>query len=113
MQQLWRRDPRITGVICLNDELGVAVIDGARRLGKVVPRDLSVVGSNDLKMARFYNPAITTVRINIDALVDTGLNLLFDEINLGTPSQKPVKMLQKCELIIRESTGPAMLAGAN
>ncbi|MEE8170692.1 MAG: LacI family DNA-binding transcriptional regulator [Phycisphaerae bacterium] len=110
LQHLMRNDPGITALICLNDEIAIAAIHGAQELGRRIPEDLSVVGSNDIRLARFFRPALTTVAIDVHALVENGLGILFEEIRQGgrpQPTGEPVKVLQKCELIIRESTAPA------
>lgn len=104
LQQLLAADPRITGVICHNDEIAIAAMHGARSMGLHVPRDLSFVGSNDMRLSRFLSPTLTTLRIDIAALVETGLNLLFDRIR--DEHAAPAQVLQKCELVIRESTAP-------
>ena len=106
LQQLLRSAPDTTGVICLNDEIAVATISGANGMNLRVPQDLSVVGSNDIRLARFFQPALTTLAIDVRALVETGLNLLFDEIRQGhrTTRTNPIKVTQKCQLIVREST---------
>lgn len=106
LQQLLRADADITGLICLNDEMAVAAIHGAHAMGLKVPKDLSVVGGNDIRLARFFRPALTTLAIDVHALVETGLNVLWEEIRRGPRAAlaNPIKVLQKCQLIVREST---------
>jgi len=109
LKSLLRTDPRVTGVICLNDEIAVAAIHGARELGREVPRDLSVIGSNDTRMAWYFRPALTTIRIDVPALVEKGLSLLFEEIGDSRPDsngRRRLPHLEKCELIVRASTAP-------
>lgn len=109
VQQMLQRIEGLTGLLCLNDEIALAAISGLHERALRVPRDLSVVGSNDIHLARFFRPALTTISIDIQTMVDTGLNLLFEEIRRGHPAAEaaPVKVLQKCELIVRESSGRA------
>jgi DNA-binding LacI/PurR family transcriptional regulator len=109
LQQLLARVPETTAVLCINDEIAVAAIVGARQLGLEVPRDLSIVGCNDIKLARYFQPGLTTVAINIRSMVQTALELLFDQINHRTTGggAKPIKIRLPAELIVRESTGPA------
>lgn len=109
LQQLLHQHPEITGLIAINDEQAVAAIHGAREMGLAVPKKLSVVGSNDIRLARFFQPALTTLGVDVQALVESGLNLLFDDIRLhrtGRP-ERPMHVKQKCQLIVRDSTARA------
>jgi LacI family transcriptional regulator len=107
LQQLLRDDRPITAIMCLNDEIAVAAVHGARDLHMEVPRDLSIVGSNDIRLARYFRPTLTTLAIDVRTLVETGLNVLFEEIRQGRNApERPIKVIQPCQLIIRESSGP-------
>jgi len=105
LQQLLVKAPDTTGLICLSDEIAVAAISGAEKLGKSVPKHLSVVGSNNIHLAGFFKPALTTLKIDIRSLVETALNLLFEEISGDTSAgPRPVKIKIESELVVREST---------
>lgn len=60
--QLLQRAERPTAVFAASDFQALGVIEAARNAGLRVPQDLSVVGFNDLIIARFASPALTTVR---------------------------------------------------
>ena len=45
-----------TAIFCFNDEMAIGVIDTARRRGVPIPRQLSVVGFDDIRFARHVNP---------------------------------------------------------
>ena len=108
LQQLLGRSPETTGIICINDEVAIATIAGADKMGLAVPKDLSVVGCNDITLAQFYRPALTTLAIDIRSMVETALNLLFDDIKQshGHNSAEVVRIALPANLIVRESTGP-------
>ena len=55
-------DPRPTAVFCSADTAAFGVIAGLREGGLSVPQDVSVVGFDDIEMAAFYDPALTTIR---------------------------------------------------
>jgi DNA-binding LacI/PurR family transcriptional regulator len=50
-------------VLCGNDEMAFGAVLALHRRGPSVPADLSIVGFDDLNMAAFYNPPLTTVHI--------------------------------------------------
>jgi len=107
LQQLLAKAPATTGLMCLSDEIAVAAISGAEKLDRGVPKQLSVVGSNNIHLAGFFKPALTTLKIDIRSLVETALNLLFEEINGAASTEpQPVKIKIESELVIRDSTAP-------
>src|SRR5213078_989721 len=55
-----RRDPP-TAVFCFNDEMAMGMIEAARRRGVRVPRDLSVIGFDDIRFAAHMDPPLTTI----------------------------------------------------
>lgn len=55
--------PRPTAVICGNDVLAAGAIAEAKRLGLVVPDDISIVGFDDIELARVVDPKLTTVHV--------------------------------------------------
>lgn len=108
IQQLLKREPDVTGVMCINDEVAVAAITGAEKMGYRVPQDLSIIGCNDIKLARFYRPALTTLAINIRSMVETALDILFDQIHgrRQETDHLPIKIRLPASLVIRDSTAP-------
>lgn len=108
LQQLLARSPETTGVMCINDECAVAAISGAAKAGRVVPDDLSIVGCNNIKLAGYFRPALTTLAIDIRAMVETALDLLFEEMPLAPDQRRrgPVKIRIPATLTVRESTAP-------
>ena len=108
IQQLLKRWPETTAVMCINDEIAISAVIGAGEMGLRVPHDLSVIGCNDIKLAGFFRPALTTLAIDIPTLVESGLDLLFEEIRSGKARSggRPVKIMTQAELIVRSSTAP-------
>ena len=58
----WAMGQRPTAVIAMSDAMAIGAIQAARELGLRVPADLSVVGFDDIELARFTDPPLTTVR---------------------------------------------------
>jgi LacI family transcriptional regulator/LacI family repressor for deo operon, udp, cdd, tsx, nupC, and nupG len=53
---------RVTAVFCYNDMIAIGVLMACREQGITVPQELSVVGFDDIKMASYVTPALTTIR---------------------------------------------------
>lgn len=56
-------NPRPTAVICGNDVLAVGALSGAERAGLDVPGEISIVGFDDIDIAQFTSPPLTTVHV--------------------------------------------------
>ncbi len=92
-----------TSFFCFNDMTAIGVICALRKAGLQVPRDKSVVGFDDLDLAPYYCPPLTTVRQPTYQMgqraIQTLLGLVQGKDDLG-PEILP------CKLIVRETTGP-------
>jgi DNA-binding LacI/PurR family transcriptional regulator len=98
-------DPRVTAVLCGNDDLALGVLRAAREAGRDVPGDLSVVGFDDAPYAAFTHPLLTTVRLDFEGLGRGAFAMLH---RLLDPENAPAPPLwAEPELIVRESSGPA------
>ncbi len=93
-----------TGVCAYNDEVAFSVVKAAQRLGREVPRDLSVVGVDDSVIGRLSEPSITTVSFelaheaeNLAALLAVGRNL---------PARSSARPAEVIRLVPRASTAP-------
>lgn len=93
---------RPTAVFAANDETAVGVLAAARELGLHVPRDLSVVGVDDVPLARFAHPALTTVRQDFDLLGRRAIAVLIAEIEGDAAHAAHVRI--QPELVVRGST---------
>ncbi|MGP0031621.1 MAG: LacI family DNA-binding transcriptional regulator [Acidimicrobiales bacterium] len=86
-----------TAVIAFNDQMALGVIAGLARLGLSVPRDVSVIGFDDVPMAAMVAPPLTTIRLPTDEAGSTAVTLLLAE---GAPTTELFG-----SLVVRESTG--------
>ena len=66
----WQPSPRVTGICAYNDEIGLALLAGARGQGIVVPQDIAVIGVDDIPSAAVALPALTTIRVDSAAIAD-------------------------------------------
>ncbi len=64
MRSLLERNPDLDAVFVNSDLMAITAMDAIREQGRVVPDDVAVVGYDDVSMARFSNPPLTTIRQN-------------------------------------------------
>ena len=98
-----RLDPGTTAVFSGNDQMALGLVHGLVALGRRVPHDVSVVGFDDVPEAKFYLPALTTVRQDFGQIGRVAVESLIRQIE-GGPAEHiaPLEAL----LVVRESTAP-------
>jgi LacI family transcriptional regulator len=99
---LQRRD-RPTAIFAGSDMAALGVLRAAHELGISVPRDLSVVGYDDLSLAAWSTPALTTVRQPLAEMGALATTMLVDMIDDRRP-QATRRINLATELVVREST---------
>ena len=99
---LLARSPRLTALICVNDVMAVGALRELRARGRRVPEDVSVTGFDNVTLAQFSVPALTTVHIPRDQIGRTICECLMRDDVL-----REREFLIEPELVVRESTGPA------
>jgi DNA-binding LacI/PurR family transcriptional regulator len=104
MTRLLQRPHPPTAVLASNDLTAIGVLRGARQAGLRVPQDISVVGFDDIDMAQFTEPPLTTVRLQRSKLASLACNALLQSIK-GDANGAEFSM--GTYLIIRESTATA------
>lgn len=99
-------DPSVTAVFAANDDMAIGLMRALSEAGRQVPRDVSVVGYDDIPVAAYVTPPLTTVRQPFDAVATEGLEMLVHVIE--NPGSDPVRSVDPpIELVLRASTGPA------
>lgn len=92
----------VTGLFCFSDEMAMGAISAIRQAGRICPDDISVVGFDDLPLARFFQPGLTTIAQPKGDIGQQAVELLVDILR-GDDS--PVSQITlPHELIIRSST---------
>jgi LacI family transcriptional regulator len=102
---------RPTAILCSNDMTAVGVMREAYERGIVIPRDLSVVGFDDIRLAQFTTPPLTTVRMSQTMLAEYAFGALRSEVE-GGMSVTGKEYELETSLILRGSTGLAAGGGA-
>jgi len=95
---------RPTAIFAGSDQQALGVYEAARQRGLRIPQDLSVVGFDDLPVARWVSPPLTTVRQPLAEMGRAAAQML-GEIIEGRPLRSR-RVELSTELIMRESTGP-------
>jgi DNA-binding LacI/PurR family transcriptional regulator len=96
-------DERPTAVFCDDDIIAAGLYLAARERGLKIPRDLSVIGFDDMDFARVLEPALTTVALDAELLGSTAFELLEDRFAGRRPRRRVVL---PADLTVRGSTGP-------
>lgn len=94
-----------TAIVCASDLIATGVLSEARRQGRRVPEDLSVVGFDDSIVARSSWPPLTTIRQPVALMGVAVADAFVGEMN-GVLASRTEYLFQP-ELVLRESTGPA------
>ena len=97
-----RRPP--TAIFAGSDQQALGVYEAARRLGIRVPGELSVVGFDDLPLARWLPPPLTTVRQPLAEMGSVAADMLTRLIEGRRLTSQRVELAT--ELVVRESTAP-------
>ena len=102
--RLLQRKETPTAVLASNDLTAIGALRGIRQAGLGVPEDVSVIGFDDIDMAQFTEPPLTTIRLQRSELASLACNALFQSIHGNTTG---AEFTMGTHLIIRESTARA------
>lgn len=107
-EQLMQAPEKPTAIFCGNDVLAVGALRAAHTLGFDVPRDVSIVGFDDIELAQVAYPPLTTVHVPHREMGKHAAQALVNLL-LGNGALRPQELAS--ELRIRASLGPAPGAG--
>ncbi|AIF48244.1 LacI family DNA-binding transcriptional regulator [Dyella japonica] len=95
-----------TAVFCSNDEMAIGAMRALSARGLRVPEDVSVVGFDDIRFARYMSPALTTIAQPKNALGREAMAMLIELLNdVDVPARKRVL---SADLVVRGSTAPPL-----
>lgn len=92
-----------TAIFCASDLSAIGALKAIAEAGLSVPGDVSVVGFGDFPMARFWHPGLTTVRLPLSELGTAAAKEMLKLAQEGSVEDQ----ILTCELIVRDTTGPA------
>lgn len=93
--------PMPTAALAATDMLALGIIGGLREKGLTVPRDLNIIGFDNLDLARISYPTLSTVDLSRSKVAERAFELLIDMMENDAGS---VKECVKSKLVIRDST---------
>jgi LacI family transcriptional regulator len=104
MQKLLELPERPTAVFASGDLLALGAVMAARDQGLSVPGDISVMGYDDIELAGYVTPALTTIRQDTSMLGTKAAEILLSSID-GSREDKEALVLP-VEVVVRESCAP-------
>ena len=102
--ELLRHARRPTAVFAANDAMAIGALSAFREAGVAVPGDVAVAGFDDIPMARYTHPPLSTVRVDIVALGTRAATRLLEAVGNTRRHRKRRERLPVA-LVIRESCG--------
>ena len=103
-EKLLALDPRPTAVFAANDEMAIGCLNAARARGLDVPRDLSLIGFDDVAAASIVQPQLTTLRHPVDLMAKAAVQELLKRIHKQPGRRQRIEF--PSELVVRASTAP-------
>ncbi|MFZ0333818.1 MAG: LacI family DNA-binding transcriptional regulator [Candidatus Acidiferrales bacterium] len=96
-----------TGIICSNDMTAIGVMRQSYEEGITVPDDLSVIGFDDIRLAQFTIPPLTTVKMSQAEIARFAFHALLTEVQRKMPSLNGSEYILRTSLVLRDSTAMA------
>lgn len=106
MRRLLALRERPTAVFCANDLVALGAHKACGAAGVQLPRDLSILGCDDIEMTTLVTPELSTVGLPKRELGARAVRLLLRQIEEGPREPPPAQVLPP-RLVVRGSTGPA------
>lgn len=102
MRDLLQKQPDLTAVFVASDLMAAGAVRALEEAGRSVPGDCSVIGFDDIPLAGFLHPPLTTVHQEIFSKGQAAARLLLDQLAGLTG---PAQLVMPCHLVVRQSTG--------
>jgi DNA-binding LacI/PurR family transcriptional regulator len=107
LRELMNAEMRPTAVLCSNDMTAIGVMREAYDFGIGVPHDLSVVGFDDIRLAGFITPPLTTVQMSQTEVARIAFKALMDNVSQVAPGEGGREYPLSTNLVLRRSTALA------
>jgi len=109
-REMLRQQGRPTAVFVANDHMAVGVLGALQEAGRAVPDDVALAGFDDIPMARYLTPALTTVHVDMFQMGERAVEMLLDpeRSSRGTEGRHEVLPTR---LVVRGSSGASRPRG--
>jgi LacI family transcriptional regulator len=74
-------NPEVTALFCFNDLIAIGALQYCHQQGRSVPGDMAIVGYDDIPMASWVTPTLTTLKVNFEDMGRAATKLLINHIN--------------------------------
>ena len=101
MNDLFDKNAVPTAIFAASDAIAIGAMRSINEHGLKIPRDISIIGFNDLDACKYTTPALTSVHAPAYEMGAHGANMVFSASNLQAVT--PLRIKIPCELMIRES----------
>jgi len=105
--ELWQKRIVPTAILCSNDMTAIGVMREAYQRGIQIPRDLSLIGFDDIHLAQFVTPPLTTVQMSQQELARIAFHALVTDSERSAPSHGRTEYVMNTTLVLRNSTALA------
>lgn len=100
-KKLLETNNNIDAILATSDNMAIGCAKAVVDSGKVVGKDISIIGFDGMEISKYYNPPISTVKQPKEIMANKSIELLFDLIN-GNENHKQI--ILDTQLIIRDSS---------
>ena len=100
------REGGLSAIFVANDQMALGVLRALHEAGLEIPRQVSVVGFDDIPEAQYYTPPLTTVRQDFSEIGRRSLGLLLEMMESGGEVRESPALVMP-ELVLRSSTAAA------
>jgi LacI family transcriptional regulator len=100
-EQLINQQPNLTALFCFNDLVAIGALQCCQEMGRSVPEDMAIIGYDDIPMASWVTPKLTTCKVNFEDMGKEATRLLINHINECAGNCN--NLVLEPQLIIRDS----------
>lgn len=97
-----KENPELDGIFAINDSLAINLIEILKKNNKKIPKDILLVGFDDIPTCKYTNPKLTSIRQDIKTIANETVKNILEAID--NPKQEKKTILVPTQLIEREST---------
>lgn len=108
MNSILKEEDHPKAYICASDSIAIGALRSLGEKDLLNSGQISIVGFNDIAMAKFTNPPLTTVRINTKVMGEMAVQLMLYLLN--NEQVLPINIECNTELVVRNSTFPSLFS---